>query len=617
MVTPCFGKGLLSFTEYGILYLLLPILDIFSQSVILLKEIIVGSVSLNKRDKNKKQSFLEGAAVLVIATAVVKVLGAVFKIPLGNLIGELGMGYFQNAYDLYLPVYSVALAGMPIAVCRMVASYMAKEQYGDVRQLLSVAKKVFWTIGIVGTGALLIAAYPYLRIIGADNDALIGIGMIAPCILFCCLMSTYRGYYEGLCNMTPTAVSQVIEALGKAVIGLGLAFAVNRMGYGAAYQSAAAILGITLGTLFGAVYLRLRFRFSGDGITPAQLVRCGPPQDTPKQAFKALITIAIPVIIGSLASQIAGLVDVITVQRRLADLVNADPLFFKENFGGMWSDLLQDPEVTTEAQLLAKIPTYLYGCYKGFAFSIYGLLPTITSVIGVSALPIMTTAYSAGNRAESKQTMESVLRITCLLAMPAGFGISAVSEGILNLLYPSKPIGAAIASAPLTILGFAVVFSGLSLPLTNLLQAVGKERIPVINLSIGALLKVGLNYWLVGEQGINIVGAAISTLVCYGYICVADYICLVKTTNIHPNIIKVFIKPLIASAACGLSALAVYRLTVPVVSGAVATVASIAVGALVYMILVLFLRIITKNDVLMLPKGEKIAKVLEIFHWIG
>ena len=582
-----------------------------------MKHITVGSVDVNKRDVNKKQSFLEGAAVLVIATALVKVLGAVFKIPLGNLIGELGMGYFQNAYDLYLPVYSVALAGMPIAVCRMVASYMAKEQYGDVRQLFSVAKKVFWAIGIVGTAALLIAAYPYLRIIEADNGALLGIGVIAPCILFCCLMSTYRGYYEGLCNMTPTAVSQVIEAAGKAVIGLALAFAVSRLGYGAAYQSAAAILGITLGSLFGAVYLRLRFRFSGDGITPAMLVKCGPPQDTKKQAFKALITIAIPVIIGSLASQIAGLIDVITVQRRLADLVNADPEFFRLNFNGMWLDLLKDPEITTGAQLLSKIPTYLYGCYKGFAFSIYGLLPTITSVIGVSALPIMTTAYSAGNREESKQTMESVLRITCLLAMPAGFGITAISEGILNLLYPTKPVGAAIAAAPLTVLGFAVVFSGLSLPLTNLLQAVGKERIPVINLSIGALLKVGLNYWLVGQQNVNLVGAAISTLACYGFICVADYICLVRATGIHPNLTRVFVKPLIASALCGGAAWATYGLGCRVTSGNLATLISIAVAAVIYVIAVLLLKIITKSDVLMLPKGEKIAKVLEKLHAIG
>ncbi len=578
---------------------------------------------MKTKNRNKKQSFLEGAAVLVIATALVKVLGAVFKIPLGNLIGPEGMGYFQTAYDLYLPVYSIALAGMPIAVCRMVASYMGKEQYADARQILSVARRMFWLIGIVGTAILIIAAYPYLRIIGGDNGALMGIVVIAPCILFCCIMSTYRGYYEGMCNMTPTAVSQVIEAAGKVVIGLALAFAVAKLGYGPHYQSAAAIAGIMLGTMLGAVYLRVRIHRLGDGITPAMMVKCGAPTDSRKKAMKALIVIAVPVIIGSLASQIAGLIDVMTVQRRLSDAVQADPEFFKANFGGMWSDLEAQcvadkvsPALIVDT-IKSKIPNYLYGCYKGFAFSIYSLLPTITSVIGVSALPVMTTAFSSGNRQETKQTMESVVRITSLLAMPAGFGIAAISEGILHLLYPAEPIGAAISAAPLTVLGFAVIFGAMSMPMTNLLQAIGKERIPVINMLIGALIKIGLNFWLVGEQGVNIVGAAISTLACYVFICVADYIALVKYTGIRPNFMAAVIKPLIASSLCGLGAWAAYGLASRAVSMNLATLISIAVAAVIYLVTVLLLKIITKNDVLMLPKGEKIAKVLAKFHAIG
>lgn len=572
---------------------------------------------MRSRNKNKKQSFIEGAAVLVMATAIVKVLGAVFKIPLGNLIGELGMGYFQTAYDLYLPVYSIALAGMPIAVCRMVASYMAQEQYHDARAVLKIAKRVFWVIGVGGTLLLLLAAYPYLLFIGGNSGALAGILVIAPCILFCCIMSTYRGYYEGLCNMTPTALSQVIEAAGKVIIGLGLAYLVAYLGYGPAYQSAAAIFGIMLGTAFGALYLRLRLHFSGDGITPEMMVKCTGQVDTNKQIFKALITIAVPVIIGSLASQIAGLIDVTTVQRRLSDAVQQNPAFFEENFPEMWSALLQDPEIKTTADLLNAIPTYLYGCYKGFAFSIYSLLPTITSVIGVSALPVMTTAFAAGNKEETKTTMESVVRVTSLLCMPAGFGIAAVSEGILKLLYPLKPIGASIAAAPLTVLGFAVIFGGLSMPLTNLLQAVGKERIPVINMLIGALIKIGLNFWLVGQEGINVVGAAISTFACYLFIVVADFYFLVKHTGVKINFFACFFKPLLAGGLCGIGAWAAYGLLLRVVSSTLATIGSIGIAAVIYLISVLLLRIITKNDLLMVPKGEKIAKVLEKLGWIG
>lgn len=572
---------------------------------------------MKSKVSNKKQTFLEGAAILIMATAIVKVLGAVFKIPLGNLIGELGMGYFQTAYDLYLPIYSIALAGMPIAVCRMVASYMAKEQFADARQVLQVARRIFWGIGVGGTLLLFAAAYPYLLYIGGNQGALPGILVIAPCILFCCIMSTYRGYYEGMCNMTPTAVSQVIEALGKVIIGLGLAFLANRLGYGPAYQSAAAIFGIMLGTMFGALYLRLRFRFSGDRITPAMLVQCGPAAESKRDTLKALITIAVPVIIGSLASQIAGLVDVMTVQRRLNDIVQQNPGYFQTHFSDMWEALKADPAITSSKELLESIPTYLYGCYKGFAFSVYSLLPTITSVIGVSALPVMTTAFAAGNKQETKLTMESVIRITSLLSMPAGFGIAAISEGILNLLYFTKPIGAAIAAAPLTVLGLAVVFGGLSMPMTNLLQAIGKERIPVINMLIGAVIKIGLNYWLVGTLGINVTGAAISTLACYVFICIADYICLVKYTGIRPDFMASFVKPLLAAAMCGLAAWASFGLLERVIPQRVATIAAIGIAAFVYLIVVLLLRVITKNDVLMLPKGEKIAKVLEKMHWIG
>ena len=211
------------------------------------------------REKNKKQSFLEGAMVLMVATALVKVLGAIFKIPLGNLISEYASGCFQNAYDLYLPIYSIALAGMPVAVCRMVASFVASGKYSDARTVLKVAQKTFLVIGIIGTLLVLAFAVPYLKISGNGLEKLPVIITIAPSILFFCIMSTYRGYYEGLCNMTPTAISQVIESIGKVIIGLALVVVAKQLGMSEVYQAAAAILGIMLGTLFGAIYLKLRF----------------------------------------------------------------------------------------------------------------------------------------------------------------------------------------------------------------------------------------------------------------------------------------------------------------------------------------------------------------------
>ncbi|MBR4282648.1 MAG: oligosaccharide flippase family protein, partial [Clostridia bacterium] len=300
------------------------------------------------KTKNKKQSFLEGAMTLMIAMALVKILGAVFKIPLGNMIGASGMGYFQTAYDLYLPVYAVALSGLPIAVCRMVASYMAQGNVRDSRTVLKVAQKTFLIMGIVGTVLLLLLSYPYLRVIGArNNDALLSLIVIAPAILFCCIISTYRGYYEGLCNMTPTAVSQVIESLGKVIIGIALVFVVKKMGFDESVQAAAAIFGIMLGTMFGALYLKLRYVKGGDGITNQMLLDCEAKAQTQKQILKSLLIIAVPVVIGSLASQIAGLVDAVTVQKRLNDMVSANPQLVETLFPEMWKSFLDDTSLST------------------------------------------------------------------------------------------------------------------------------------------------------------------------------------------------------------------------------------------------------------------------------
>ena len=164
------------------------------------------------------QSFIYGAAVLMMSTAIVKVIGAIFKLPLTNIIGVTGMGHFSVAYDLYVPIYTLAMAGLPVAISKIVAERLAQERYKDVRQNLKVVRRTFMTTGLVGFLVMLIASYPFVRFIGSE-DSLLGIWVIAPSLLFCCIMSTYRGYYEGYKNMYPTAISSVIEAVGKLTIG--------------------------------------------------------------------------------------------------------------------------------------------------------------------------------------------------------------------------------------------------------------------------------------------------------------------------------------------------------------------------------------------------------------
>ena len=244
-------------------------------------------------------------------------------------------------------------------------------------------------------------------------------------------------------------------------------------------------------------------------------------------------------------------------------------------------------------------------------------MPTITSVIGISALPTLTTAWASRSRKAVRLSVESVLRITSIVVFPCGLGMSVLSDGILSLLFHNKPVGAAIAAPNLFIMGFAAIFAGLCMPITNMLQAVGRQKIPVRNLIVGAFLKIVINFFLVGIPTVNIHGASVGTLVCYIYMFIMNFYALCKYTKLIPNLLRTFLKPLLAGLFCAAAAWAASGLLSGRLPDEVTTVISIAVAGIIYLISLILLRVLTKDDILMLPKGKKIAKTLEKLHWIG
>jgi stage V sporulation protein B len=588
--------------------------------------------------KRKEQSLIQGAAVLMCATGLVKILGAVFKIPLGNLIGETGMGYFSAAYNLYLPVYSLAMAGLPIAVSRMVAENAAKARYRQVRTVLKTARRAFLVTGLLGFLIMLAASLPYVGFTGS-KDSLPAILFITPSLFFCCIMSAYRGYYEGLRNMNPTAVSSLIEAVGKCVLGLAAArltveaalreFADRGTVFGqvimpaspltqndatefvlsraAPYAAAAAIAGVTAGSILGAIFLVLRHATGGDGITLKEL-NASPCPETLGTTMRLLLAVAAPVVLGSMVTQIGDLVDILTVQRRLTDVARTAP----DVLTGMYGNLLDGVYGG-----LGGVPNYLYGVYMGFAYSVYHIVPAVTSVLGISALPAVATAWARKNRDQLRINIESSVRLAALISFPAGAGLMAMSGPILRLLYYSRPNGARIAVPILAVLGGAALFSGVCMPVTNILQAIGRQRIPVRNMAIGMAIKIGVNYTLVGTPKINVIGAPVGTLLCYAYILIANLVALCRHSGVMPNFVRTFLKPLVCSAFCAAAAYAANGLFRRPLSAGVATILACLIGGAVYIITLFIFKTVTKEDVLMLPKGEKVSAVLEKLGWIG
>ena len=586
----------------------------------------------------KKQNVLGGAMVLVVATALVKIIGAVYKIPLTGIIGSLGRGYFASAYNIYTPIYAISMAGLPVAVSTIVSKNAALGKYRDVKQVLKITFPLFLALGLVGTGALFLAAKPYVDSVGSPL-AIFSVFAIAPSIIFCCIMSTYRGYYEGLNNMYPTAISQVIESVGKLVFGLVLSYAV--IGYAEAeiartgmvfgqtiategdkaivyaLAAAAAILGVTLGTVFGAIYTVLRHKLKKDGISKEMLVN-SPLASSKKITIKEIVAIAVPTAISSLVLNVTNFIDTWMIQNRLESVVN-------EHFGtiyNIYGDSINAANVARE-----NIHTFLYGAYDT-TLDFRNLIPTIMMTLGVSAIPIISGAMAKKDHKLVNETVNTVFRTTMLFALPAGAGFFALSEPILTLLYngTENQAGIAVAAPVLALYGLMMAILTLSSPITNILQAIGRADVPAKALALGCVFKIGFNYILIGVPEMNIKGAVFGTAFFYLVCIIYNYIVLKKEAGVKIELMTVLVKPLIASVLCGGAAYGSYRLLSSVMTfgdmsgrlngNSLACIISIGVAVVVYAIAVLLLKTLVKNDILLLPKGEKIAEILEKYKLI-
>ncbi len=560
-----------------------------------------------QENKRKQQSFQYGAVILLCSTVLVKIIGAIFKIPLSRLIGDLGFGYFDSAYQLFTPIYTLAMAGLPIAISRVVAERMQQAKYQDVRKSLKVTKKIFLITGLSGFILMLLLIYPFVHFTDATGKTVYSLFAIAPSLLFCCIMSAYRGYYEGLRNMYPTAASDVIESLGKLILGYGFAYIIMKISGDVALAAAGAMLGIMVGGAASATFLTLRYKIKGDGITKEELLSAPEPQES-KVIAKTIIMIAIPVVLASLANSVSSLVDVSMVKWQLTNMMGE----FADDIRKMYDASIADYNSIQIANKMPElindeIPTFLYGI-RGKAFTLYNLVPTITSVLGVSALPVLTSCWAKGNGDKSlvKRNIESTMKFTALISMPAGLGFLFLGSEIMGLMY-NTVASVEIGGVMLRIYGLAAIFAGLAIPMISMLQAIGKEKISLRNVAIGAALKVIVNFIFVGIPTINIKGAAIGTFVSYFFIFIANLLSLIKYTGVKPNIYKTILKPFIAALFCGLSTVIINLSAM----GKIGTVFEIAVAAVVYLAVLIALNTFEPDDVLTLPKGETILKVFK------
>ena len=560
-------------------------------------------------DSSKKQNFLHGAALLALATAVVKIFGALYKIPLKMIIGDIGFSYFSVSYQIYSVLLMVCTAGLPIAMSRMISKAHTLGDHGQVRQVYKSSYRIFLILGVAGTALMCLLCKPLANAMGYP-DAWFAILCLGPCALLMCLMSAYRGYFQGQENMRPTSNSQMLEAFIKLIIGLAAAFGLMYITGEASFAAGGAILGVTLSCLVSVFYLLKKFR------ADYRLLPQGEPTGSMSKTTKELLAIAVPITIGSAGLYLLTAIETGVYSNRLVDLIESNR--YTLPLAGVLKEQLLAEGVAL-SDLSGKVAASLNGIYS-FGQTIFNMPCSFIIPITISIIPAITARLTRKEDKDVKDTEESAARITSLLSLPCTIGLALLASPIMALLGGYGDVRNDFATDVLFYLGASVFLYAIIQYTNALLQAHGYAHVPVITMLSCGIVKLIVVYILAGNPNVGIMAAPIATVLCYAAIAALNLLCLRKLVPQKPRLLRNLLRSLPAAVIMGIAVFGTYFALTEVVGltltstlhCAVLCAAPIGVGVIVYLICVVLTRAITRSDCELLPKGDKIAKLLRL-----
>lgn len=540
-----------------------------------------------------KRALLRGAATLGAAGLVVKLLGALFRIPLVNWIGEIGMANYNPAYYIYNFFLVLATAGIPIAISKMVSERIAVGHYGEAHRVYRISFALMAAIGAVSF-VVLFAFAPAIAGLVNNPEAALAMRAIAPCLLFVPAMAAMRGYFQGMQNMRPTALSQVVEQVFRVVIGLTLAYLLFNLagtsGLAGQYDAfergaAGAAFGATAGSIGGLLVILLVYGLSKRSIQIRARRSEGLGREATGSILRRILAIAIPITLGAAIMPLTNLVDVTIVIGRLQD-----------------------------AGFAYEAAKGLYGQLGGFVGSLVYLPQVLIYAVAISLVPLISANHRLGEFELMRENISLGVRLSCIIGFPCALGLMALARPIMLLIYPAQAESAASAAHILFTMSAGILFLSASQTLTGVLQGAGKQAIPVRNLFIGILLKIALTWFLTAVPQVNIQGAAIGTVTAFAVASVLNYLAVRKYTGAKMPVGKTFGRPLAAAAVMALLARGLYELLSLVLPGnAVPALLSVLFGVLVYGVMILVTRTISKAELARVPKGDKLVRLVGKF----
>lgn len=528
--------------------------------------------------KQQNNTFFGGAAILAAGIVLVKIISAIYKMPLVNILGSSGYTDFTAAFNIFNILLMVSTAGIPVAVSKMISEANVNGRLNQTHKIFDVAFFFFLGFGLVCSLIMFFGAEFFARLMN-DTKAAACMQVLAPSVMLVSGLAAFRGYAQGHRHMTPSSVSQIIEAFFKLVVGLTLAWYLIRvLGQPDYIGAAGAIVGVTISELIALLYMTADF-------VRTRRREPAAPTDRPDRSLSILkrcLMLAIPITLTSASTSIITAVDNALVLGRL-------------QHAGL---LLTEQAART-----------LMGNYTGVQ-TVYQIPAALMVAITASVIPAVTVCFTKKNRTGAAKIVGSSLKTAALLAIPSGVGMIVLGEPIVQLLFPK--LDAAIAGSILSILGIANIFVCLMLVSNSILQAHGILMLPIFTMLAGGVVMVLFDYFMVGTVQFNIYGSPIGTCICYGITCCLDLFIVHRVVPGCPNYRTVFGKTLLAALIMGAGAWGVYGLAARFLGAKLAVLAAICVAILIYGALIILLQVINKDDLSLMPKGAAIGRLLHI-----
>jgi O-antigen/teichoic acid export membrane protein len=546
-------------------------------------------MNIQPKQRTAGNILLKGAAILGIAAIVSKLLGTMQKIPLQNIAGDEVFGIYNAVYPVYILILTLATAGLPIAVSKFVAERAILGQFSEARRVLRLAMTVLFILGLLFFALLYYGSDWIAWLIGIDSSAA-AIRSISFALLLVPFMAGLRGYFQGLQDMVPTAVSQMIEQLFRVIIMVGLLLYFTRLGYDEEAIAAGATFGSVAGAVAGGGVMLYYWQRSGKVDSATNVLPL--ISETTSSIIKQFLRYALPICLGTIVLPILTLVDTFTMPR-----------------------LLKSGGIGESAAM------HLFGIYN-HGLPLVQLVAMIATSMSVALVPSIARAKLQQDGDDVIRThTEQAIRMTWLIGLAASFGMATAALPLNVMFYNSTEGWEVIA-----ILAFTAVLSAINIVTGSILQGLGAVMAPVRNLFIAAILKVLFNLLLIPIYGIK--GAAIAAVIAFGAACLLNLRDLRKEVKTG-LVLRRLIRPLAAifvmcvvlwGSIEGLEWILAHS-SLPLsyrFQETLAVLVSILIAALIYFVVLLRTGSVTQADLRQIPGFEsKLLPYLQKLHIVN